>query len=280
MNPSLATILQRIDDPAFLHASTSFTEALARLHFAAHRGRGLVALVGPDGAGKSTLLRRFRRELASMPACLVHIALQGLNESDLRTAIAEQLGLRARPNWHRLAERLIELGYEETPLVLLADDAGKLSTETSDLLARLWEIDPRGQTSVLMVLATDELALAQWPDGWLDRVDLRVDVQRWSAGDVADYLIAIVGDERKRNRGFEPEAMARIHEISGGLPRLVQRVAQLALLAAEDQQRTIIDDATVTGVSHELMRVSTGGYDQGTPIEFIDDHEWLNQQMS
>jgi len=270
MNASLTAILSRLDDPAFLHLGPAFAEALARLQFAVEHRVGLAAAVGASGTGKTTLLRRFRRDLVAWPAAVVQLCLAGLSEPDLRASFAEQLGLRSDA-WMRISQRLTEYGYDQTQLVVLADDADRASTESLDFLNRLWDADATGQVRITMILATDELALARWPESWLQRVDLRVELERWSLDDATQFLNAVVGEERQRQWGFEPAAIARLHRLSHGLPRQLRRLAQLSLLATEGQKRTIVDEATVLGVSHELCRVSTAHHEDGPAIEFVDE---------
>jgi type II secretory pathway predicted ATPase ExeA len=271
MNPSLAAILGRLDDSTFLHHGQAFAEALARLEFAAEHRLALAALVGAGGTGKTTLLRRFRRDLAASPARVVQLRLAGLNEVELSATFAEQLGLRSA-NWLRLTDRLTEYGYDQTPLVVLADDADRARPETLDFLNRLWDADATGQVRITMVLATDELALARWPESWLSRVDLRVELEPWSLDDATQFLAAIVGNERQRQWGFEPAAVARLHRLSHGLPRQLRRLAQLSVLATEGQQRTVVDEATVMGASHELCRIGMPHHEDGPAIEFVDEH--------
>jgi general secretion pathway protein A len=273
MENSLTSILRRLEDSALLHLSESATEALARLHFTVEQRQGLVVLVGAGASGKTTLLRRFRKELAVSPACVATLNLAGLSEVELCEAFAAQIGLRQRLTWPRIAERLTELGYDATPLVVLIDEAQQITVEAFDFLARLRNADATGQLQLTLVVATDELSLAVWPAAWLQRVDLRVQLELWSPDDVAAFLAAALGEERKRHQGFTPEAVLRIHEMSMGLPMLVRRIARLSLLAAQGQERTVVDEATATGVSHELcgtpFQVS---YDHGPAIEFLDDH--------
>src|SRR6476469_7154351 len=104
MNGSLTEVLRRLDDPSFLHLSSSFQEALARLHFAVEHRLPLVAITGSAGAGRTTLLRRFRRELNSTHACKVHFSLAGQTESDIQTELAIQLGLGRSSGALRIAE--------------------------------------------------------------------------------------------------------------------------------------------------------------------------------
>lgn len=271
MNASLAAILRRLDDPGHLHAGQAFTEALVRLHFASERRLGLAALVGASGTGKTTLLRRFRRELAPSPACVVQLQLAALGEEELRVTFGEQLGVRMQRSWLQIVEKLAELAYDETPLIVLGDDADRVTPRSLEFLGRLWDADPSGQLRITMVTATDELALASWPETWLQRVDLRIELQRWSLEDAARFLDSVISDEQKRGRGFEPAAIARLHQLSHGLPRLLRRYANLSLLAAEGLGRAIVDEATVMGASHELCRVGLPHHD-GPAIEFVDDH--------
>jgi type II secretory pathway predicted ATPase ExeA len=272
MNASLAAILQRLDDHEQLHIGPAFAEALARLHFATEHRFALAALVGASGTGKTTLLRRFRRELAASQAAIVQFQLAGLSEAELRTTIAEQLGLRQQRTWLRIVDRLAELAYDQTPLIVLADDAQLAPLESLEWLGRLWDAEPTGQLRITMILATDELGLAVWPQPWLQRIDLRVELATWSLEDATGFFHSVVADERHRQRGFEPAAIARLHQLSHGLPRHLRRLARLSLLATEGQQRTIVDEATVMGASHELCHVTTVHHDDGPAIEFVDEH--------
>jgi general secretion pathway protein A len=271
MNASLAAMLQRLDDPRCLHLGQAFTEATARLHFAVEHRLGLAALLGASGTGKTTLLRRIARELATSPGCVVSLQLAGQSPADLQSSFAQQLGLRTQRTWLRIVERLAELACDETPLIILADDADRVSAGSLNFLGRLWDADPAGQLRITMIAATDELSLAAWPESWLQRIDLRIELQAWSVDDATDFLRSIVGDERKRNWGFESEAIERLHQLSHGLPRLLRRYAHLSLLATESQQRTMVDDATVTGATHELCGLGASHPGEGGAIEFLDD---------
>jgi general secretion pathway protein A len=269
MMPPLATTLSRLDDPMLRHESAAFSEAMARLQFALEHRQNLVALVGPQGCGKSALLRSFRKQLAASPAIVVHVNAAGLGERDLQTALTQQLGMRRHNSWPALCERLIECGYDQTPVVVLLDNSEHMLPEAFDFLLRLWDADPHGQLHLLLVMATDELSLAQWPDAWLSRVDLRVSLEWWSPGDVAAFLrLAMAGDSR---RSFDNAAIHRIWEMSGGSPRGVRRIARLSLLAAEGQERTTVDEPTVSGVSYELCRAAPDPTAEfGPAVEFLD----------
>jgi general secretion pathway protein A len=269
MHPSLAAILQRFDDPAFLHAGPGFTECVARLHFAIEHRFSVAALVGERGTGKSAVLRQLRRELISSPGAVVVLQITGLEPQELLAAVTEQLGVR--PQWRELVLRLTELAYDQAPLIILADQAEHISPESLDFFARLLGAESTGQLQTTLIFALDELALAAWPDAWLQRVDLRAELPAWSLEDSTAYLTAAVGDERKRQRGFEPAAIQELHRLSRGLPGLLRRFARLSLLATEGQQRAIVDEATVIGACHELCGQLAHIDDELATVEFINE---------
>lgn len=274
MNAALASILERIEDPQHLLVGAAFREGIARMQFAVEHHLGLAALVGDAGTGKTTLLRCFRRELASTAACVLQLRLKGLSSVELQTTFAEQLGVRTPYTWLRIVERLTELGYDQTPLIVLVDDANHASPESLDFLNRVWDADPTGQLRITMILATDELSMAGWPESWLQRIDLRVELERWSLDDVHQFLGSIIGSEQQSygaKHNFEPAAIEQLHRLSAGLPRPLRRYAHLALLATAEQGRTVVDEATVTGASHELCRAGMPHHHTGPAIEFVDD---------
>jgi type II secretory pathway predicted ATPase ExeA len=271
VNASLAAIVSRLNDPNYLHAGQPFTEALARLNFAADHHLPLAVLLGASGTGKTALLRRFRRQRSVSSACIVGVQLAALSEAELRASVAQQIGIAPGSSWLTFVERLQELAYDQTPLIVLADDVKDGPASSLDFLARLWDADPAGQLRVSIVVALDELSLATWPEPWLRRVDLRIELQRWALEDATQFLTAVVGEEHKRQRGFEPAAIERLHELSQGLPRLLRRYAHLALLATEGQERTMVDEPTVMGATHELCGLGASHAMDGAAIEFLDD---------
>jgi general secretion pathway protein A len=51
---------------------------------------------------------------------------------------------------------------------------------------------------------------------------------------------------------FTADAISRLHTLSGGVPRRLNQLADLALVAAAAGGQRQIDTATVDGVHHEL----------------------------
>jgi type II secretory pathway predicted ATPase ExeA len=79
----------------------------------------------------------------------------------------------------------------------------------------------------------------------LDLVDLRVDLEPWDAEDTTGFLqLALVAAGAGRPI-FDEAALAEIHRLSGGVPRLVNRLADYALVAGSSAGLELIDEETV-----------------------------------
>ena len=55
---------------------------------------------------------------------------------------------------------------------------------------------------------------------------------------------------------FTNEAMDAIHRLSGGIPRRINRLCELALLVGYAEQRDSIDVDQVEGVAEELLTIA------------------------
>ena len=109
------------------------------------------------------------------------------------------------------------------------------------------EADPADRT-----LAVDPGRIDRLGARLIDLVELRIDLPAWELADTADY----VASEIKRAGGdealFSDQALVRLHELTRGVPRRVNQLADLALLAGAGKQLTQIDAETVTTVHDEL----------------------------
>jgi len=242
------------DGPCFFGSSTH-QEALARLHFLLRQGRSLGILTGADGTGKSLVLARFIEEVrhAGQPACSV--SLLGLEPREFLWGIAA--GLRAGPRtkddpfalWRSLGDRLRENQLLNLPTTIVLDDADEAAHEVLLLVLRLLKSHPRGTT---VILATDPARLTRLGGDLLQLSQLRIQLEPWEAGDVREYLQTALQRAGRDPGLFDDSAVERLHELSGGLPRWVTHLAELAWLAAAGRGLSGIDAEMVDSVYQEL----------------------------
>lgn len=239
----------------WLFASASHREALARLHFLARQNRSLGILTGDDGTGKSLVLARFLNEArhSGQPACGAN--LLGLEPRDFLWKLAA--GLHARPRddddvfllWRRVSDRLRENQLMNRNTAIVLDDADEAAHEVLIFVLRLLKSHSTGMT---LALAADPARLTRLGSDLLQLAQLRIHLEPWETGDVREYLQVNLTCAGANPDLYDDSAVARLLELSGGLPRWVAHLAELTWLASAGRDLDSIDAEMVDSAYQEL----------------------------
>jgi type II secretory pathway predicted ATPase ExeA len=231
--------------PASAHEAAMTTVAGA---FA--RRDPIVLLDGPPGTGKSLVARRWLQHLppdvprvvvpnvhAAQPAELLQAILfdldlpyQGLAEQELRLAVTGRL--------------LADSG--EFPTALLIDDAQHLTHAAIEELRLMGNIEgPCGAAVFVLLVAQPSLRSAiERPAyaAFAQRVATRPTLEPLSADESADYLrhqVRAAGGDP--GRVFDDAAVAIITGACGGVPRVLNQAAGLAIELAAGGEADLVD---------------------------------------
>jgi general secretion pathway protein A len=274
-------------DPRFLFLSDSHREALAHLLYGIEQGEGFIAITGEVGTGKTTLCRTLlqRIEPGSEVAFLFNPQLSGV---ELLQAINAELGLQTEVKSRRelmdqLNRFLLAKRQEGRRVLLLIDEAQNLEREALEQVRLLSNLETDTTKLIQIILiAQPEL------DAMLDRPELRQLRQRinvrWrlrplSASETRDYVRHRLRVAAGAPRGdvFSELALREIHRRSGGVPRVINRLCDRALLAGYAGGVKEIGLGTVAEVQRELegreaaVSASDGG--RGARLgEFLTTH--------
>ncbi len=250
-------------DSPFYHLSITHEEALARLHFLVENKRRVGLLTGESGSGKTLALTRFVDELrrAGTLAALIPTLAAGPDEllTSLMTGllISPVQGESPARCWARIADRLRERRYQQVPTVFAFDDVDRTNPESVALIERLLQLDVSPDLQLTVILTADSQGETKLSPQLLDQVELRVELECWSAEETAEYVEQALVKAGRRDALFEPSALERLHSLAAGRPRRVSRLADLALLAAAGQERHSIDAQIIDNVARELIATPT-----------------------
>jgi general secretion pathway protein A len=89
----------------------------------------------------------------------------------------------------------------------------------------------------------------------LQLADVRIDLEPWEPVDTIEFINAALEHAGRTSPAFTDEAMHHLHDLCGGIPRRVNQLANLALLAGAGRKLSQIDTDTVESVYHELGTV-------------------------
>jgi general secretion pathway protein A len=265
-------------DPRFLFMSAQHREALAHLLYGVGGGGGFVLLTGEIGAGKTTVCRCFLEQIPAQcrvayifnPKLTVPELLQTICE-EFRVELPRDSGPGVKGHVDALNRFLLAAHARGENAVLIIDEAQSLSPEVLEQLRLLTNLETAERKLLQIVLIGQPELRAMLGQPGLEQLAQRV-IARYhlgalSADETAQYVkhrLVVAGGTKLP---FEREAMARLHALSGGVPRRINLLADRALLGAYSQGRRKVDRATLEGAAREVFgrRVAGAGAWRSAP---------------
>jgi type II secretory pathway predicted ATPase ExeA len=245
-------------EPAGFHAGPPQEEALARLEWLVTAGQRCGLVVGGEGSGKSHIVAMAARRLGGLGAEVAVLSLRGLPEGEWIDLVLERLPLdpasRAEPlrPWVKLENRLRENTLMERPTVLLFDDVDLAPDDARAGIGRLAAaVEPRFSRTLVVATATPQ-GCGRVPEESHDRSAVRIELVPWTGAETAAFLAWELDRVGGPADAFTPEAAATLARFAGGVPRMVGRLARLALAAAAGDGCGRVDAGTVERAWREL----------------------------
>lgn len=227
-------------DPRFLFLSESHREALNHLHYGVQERKGFIQLTGEVGCGKTTLCRKFFEQLDSRYITGL-IFNPMLSESQLLGAILNDFGIKAKnkprlSNYEQLNQFLLEQTEQGKLAVAVIDEAQNLSSSILESLRLLSNLET-DDCKLLQIILIGQPELCQTINSrnlrqLRQRITVRYHLGPLNLEDTERYLqhrISIAGGQG--SPFFDRSAIKRIHNYSKGVPRLINALADKALLA-------------------------------------------------
>lgn len=268
-------------DPRYLFLSASHREALAHLLYGIEEGEGFIEVIGQVGTGKTTLCRTLLDRIGQ-GAEIAYIFNPSPSELELLSAINREFGLptavRTRTELLESLNRfLLEKNAAGRRVLLVIDEAQNLDPAVLEQVrllsnletdrAKLLQIVLIGQPELEENLARSDLRQLR------QRITVRWSLRALTRSEVGEYL-----EHRLRVAGlsdpqiFTPGAVRAITRVSRGIPRLINAVADRALLAGYSEGSRQIDARLVRRASRELPATEISGFRELTglrlPIAF------------
>jgi general secretion pathway protein A len=251
-------------DSRFYYESTQHQEAMLRIQHSISTMKGLTVVIGGPGAGKTLLARHVLEKLEAQEneydAALLVIVHSEISAEWLLRKIANQLGV---PNpaekkaelLPQLFERLMAIHDAGKKAVVIMDEANMLkSKEIFEEFRGLSNLEVPGRKLISLVLfglPELETNLAIDPP-LLQRVAVKVTVRPLDAQATANYIRHRLGVTGAKREIFGPDAMAAIHQASGGVPRVINTICDNALLEAYLVKKDVVNEALIHDVVKDL----------------------------
>ncbi len=246
----------------FYFNSDQHNQALLRLMYSVDSDKGLAVLVGGVGTGKTTLARRMLDNLSvdKYESSLLVMIHSGITPEWLLSRIALQLGVKKPDNdplkiLKQLYERLLQIHSEGRKAVVLIDEAQMLqSRELMEEFRGLLNLEIPGKKLLNVVFfGLSELEQTMSLDAPLaQRVAVKYTLKPLSVETTHSYIahrLKVAGSEVVP---FVDPAIDKIHKYAGGVPRLINTIADNAMLETFLRHDQIVSEEIVDSVAVDL----------------------------
>ncbi len=247
--------------PLTPYPSPALNEAVARIEWIVESPATVAAIIGDAGSGKTVALCSMIDRLKAKPTTAIYVDAIATSSRELLSQLACQLGIASVASddtprlWRKLGDGLAQQPWQQRRLILLVDNAGDSVADLLNAIQRILQLAAASKTDVTIALAASAKQATRWPSGLREAVELRVDMYAWNEMTTLDYLQHAAIDAGRTTPLFTEDAMFRLHELSGGVPRQISRLAELALVAGAATELPLIDSSCVADTSRELACV-------------------------
>src|SRR3989338_9983399 len=230
-------------DPRFIFFSRKHLDAFSCLLYGIESRKGFIQITGDIGAGKTTLCRAVLDKLKNNQTHSALILNPRLSELHLLRTIAEDFGiiLKARNKkecFDGLNRFLLEEFHKGFNTVLIIDEAQDLTPKTLEQVRLLSNLETNREKLIQIVLigqpelreTLNDPSLAQLRQ----RIVVRFHLMALDRSEVEEYILHrlnVAGLPEGLNP-FLPPAINFIYEKSQGIPRVINKLCDISLLAA------------------------------------------------
>jgi len=259
-------------DTSFFFACSSYQEALNTLLVAARNGEGFIKIVGEVGNGKTLLCRKFLATLNDNPVAstsgigtqddavvvrsksrfaTAYIPNPYLEPRSLLLALADEFRIQLDKNvdQHALLKELtlalLNYAREGKRVLVCLDEAQAMPLESLEVLRLLTNLETEKRKLMQVVLfgqpELDERLKQNSVRQLRQRISFQYELKGLQRDELDRYL-----RYRLRVAGYAGEtlfgkaAVARLQRVSGGTPRLVNIIANKALMLAYGEGRQLV----------------------------------------
>lgn len=249
--------------PEFFYRGSSHQAALLKLRYAIEHRLGAALLTGGVGYGKSCLIHTLAAGLSEAHHPIISLMFPQFSPPELLAWLAVELGVpneiaaegRLDQTLRQLENQLRQWTEQGHSPTIIIDEAHTIESpavlQTFQLLLN-YQQHPEIDFTLLFVGDRPLLSQINRCAALDERIPIRAVLQPLSQQETAGYVkhrLAVAG---RTEPIFDDDALKGVFQLSGGVPRRINRLCDLALLVGYADQLPLITAEEIEAVGEEL----------------------------
>ena len=252
-------------DPRFIWLGETHKEALAVLRYGVLKRDGFLVLTGEIGTGKTTLVRHLLH-LIKHQAVAAFIPIPNMEPLDFFNLLSEEFKLRKKYGKEvdfliDFKSFLLDAHARRRKVFLVIDEAQHVRHELLEkirLLSNI-ELDNVKLLNIFLVgqKEFETVLLEEKNKAIRQRIATAFHLKPLTETDTRQYIAHRLKVAGAQSDIFTSDASSKIHQISEGIPRLINSICDCALLSGYVRGKKIIDSSFVEECQIDL-RIALG----------------------
>lgn len=253
-------------NPAYLFLSSRHQEALTYLTYGLRETGGFVLLTGEVGTGKTTITKQILDQLPE-DTDTAFVLNPNLTTTELFETLCDELSIPHPQNaslkhlTDLIHQHLLKRHQENRHTVFLIDEAQHLKPEVLEQLRLLTNLETHQHKLLQIVLIGQpelqhmlkQQALRQLSQ----RITARYHLLPLTQDEVGLYVQHRLQVAGRHQMLFKPKAIKALYQFSQGIPRLINLIADRALIAGYARYHNYIDQHIIKLAAQEVIDAKT-----------------------
>lgn len=225
------------------------------------KNKGFGIITGGPGRGKTTAIRNYINNLNSSLYKIIYTSLSTLTVSEFYKHMAYELGLsvmhKKNDNFRNIQNEITRQAVEKriTPVIII-DEANYINNAVLNDLKMLFnfEMDSRDRAVVLLVglpQLNNTLRLSA-NEPLRQRITMNFNIESLTKDETFFYIKAKLGGAKSTIDIFMPNALEAISNASNGIPRIINKICDSALMIAASKGLDCIDAEIIMSAVNDI----------------------------